>query len=60
MNRREIPPLHEVAKLEYKYKFLYFLRDIGIKTANEPAVSVWKEYMYIQGELTIGEICLNL
>lgn len=54
MSRREIPPLHEVAKLEYKYKFLYFLRDLGIKSAKGPAVEVWKYYTYIQAELTVG------
>lgn len=49
-----ISPLHEVAKLEFKYKLLYFLRDIGIKSAHAPAVALWKEYLFIQSELTIG------
>ncbi len=54
MIKREIPPLHEVAKLEYKFKLFFFLRDLGIKSAREPAVAVWKEYMYILGELSVG------
>lgn len=54
MTKREIPPLHEVAKMEYKYKFLYFLRDLGIKSAHDPAVKVWTAYAFIQGELTVG------
>lgn len=54
MNRTEIPPLHEIAKIEYKYRFLYFLRDLGIKSAHEPAVEVWKRFMFIQGALTVG------
>lgn len=51
---REIPPLHEVARLEYEYRFLFFLRDIGIESALEPAVESWRRYMFIQGQLTVG------
>lgn len=54
MTRREIPPLHEVAKLEYKFKLMFFLRDLGIKSACEPADTIWKHYMHILGELTVG------
>jgi hypothetical protein len=54
MNQREIPPLHEVAKLEQKIKLLYFLRDLGIKSAYLPAQDVWNRYMFILGELTVG------
>ncbi len=28
------------------YKFLYLLRDLGIKSAHEPAVEAWQMYMY--------------
>lgn len=50
-------PLHEIAKLEQKYKFLYFLRDIGIASAQGPAIFTWTEYVSIQGALTLGESC---
>lgn len=54
MNKREIPPLHEIAKLEYQYKLLYFLRDLGIKSAQQPAIDAWTYYVYIMAELTVG------
>lgn len=51
---REIPPLHEIAKIELKFKFLYFIRDIGIKSAHAPAVETWKRYMDLQAALSVG------
>lgn len=54
MAKRDIPPLHEIAKLEYRFKFLYFLRDLGIKSAHEPAVAALQYYLDIQAELTVG------
>jgi len=54
MTRREIPPLHEIAKLELKFKLLFFLRDLGIKSADAPAVKVWEAYMHILSKLTVG------
>lgn len=32
-------------RLESKYKLLYFLRDIGIKSAHKPAVDSWLVFM---------------
>jgi hypothetical protein len=54
VNKREIPPLHEIAKLEYQFRFLYFLRDLGIQSANIPAKKITLKYMVIQAELAIG------
>jgi len=53
MTRREIPPLHEIAKLELKFKLMFFLRDLGIKSARGPADVIWKHYMFILGELAV-------
>lgn len=50
MSKRETPP-HEVARLEVLHKFLYFIRDMGIKTAHEPAVKAWQEYVIMQSHL---------
>ena len=52
MKLREVPPLHEIAKLEYKFKLLYFLVDLGIESALIPARIIWDKYVYIQSELT--------
>jgi hypothetical protein len=54
MNRREIPPLHEIAKLELQFRLLFFLRDLGIKSAHTPAKEVWEVYMNVLSELTVG------
>lgn len=44
----------EISKIEAKYRFLYFLRDLGIKSAHGPAVEEWQKYLYIQAELTVN------
>ena len=41
----------ELYKLEVKYKFLYFLKDIGIKSAAEPAKEASSYYMWVIGEI---------
>ena len=52
MSRREIPPLHEIAKLELKFKFFYFLLDLGIVSAARPGHITWEAFMHVQSELT--------
>ena len=54
MSQREIPPLHEVAKLEYKLKFMLFLCNIGIKSAFEVADELWIKYTLMMAELSVG------
>lgn len=46
--------LHEITKIDLRYKFLYFLRDLGIRSAHEPAVATWKKYIDIVGSLHNG------
>lgn len=45
MKKNELNPLHEIAKLEHTFKFLYFLRDLGIQTAHREAEKTWTIYM---------------
>lgn len=40
--------MHEIAKLEYKFKLFYFLVDLGIATAHEPANNTWDKYCTAQ------------
>jgi hypothetical protein len=54
MSKRELPSLHELAKIECKFRLLFFLRDLSIKSACIPADIVWKHYMFILGELTLA------
>jgi len=55
--RGENPPnSHELAKLECKLKFLYFLRDLGIKTAIPASVAAFVEYMEKVSELSVLEV----
>lgn len=51
----EIPELHEIRRLELIYRLLFFLRDLGIESAREPAVIVWTEYMHVVGALMIND-----
>lgn len=51
--------VHELSRLECEYKFFYLLRDIGIKSAHEPAANAWLNYMFILGQLSIGELCFS-
>lgn len=46
--------LHEITKIDLRYRFLYFLRDLGISSAHEPAVEAWKEHIFIVGALHNG------
>lgn len=46
--------LHEITKIDLRYKFLYFLRDLGIRSAHEPAVEAWKRHIYVVGALHNG------
>lgn len=46
---------HEIAKLEVTYKFLYMLRDLGIKNANLEAEEVWTAYMFLISQVMVGE-----
>lgn len=59
MNKLNHQSSHEIAKLESKYKFLYFLCDIGIKSAGSPATEAWVDYVFIQGQLAVGELCFS-
>lgn len=52
--KREVSPLHEIAKIEYRFKFFYFLRDLGIKSAVEPAQNTIARYMDMLADLTLG------
>lgn len=57
MTRREVPPLHEIAKLEYKYRLFYFLFDMGLKSALVPAREVSDAYMDAMAQVSIGQAC---
>lgn len=46
--------LHEITKIDLRYKLFYILRDLGIKSADESAVATWNLYVVIQGELIKG------
>lgn len=52
----EIPKIHEVRRLELTYKLMYVLRDLGIKSAIQPSIDLWTDYMHIHGQLMISEI----
>lgn len=53
--KREIHPyLHEVSKLELRYRFLFFLRDLNIRSATLQSEIAWKHYMDVISELTVG------
>jgi hypothetical protein len=55
MSKREVPPnAHEIAKLESKMFLLYFLRDIGIKSATEAASDFWDVYVVLLSHLSVG------
>jgi hypothetical protein len=46
MARRKIVAAHEIAKLSSKYLLLYFLWDLGIKSAKAPAIEAWHNYIH--------------
>jgi len=56
MNLPEVPPLHEIRKLELKYRFLFMLRDLGVASARQPAIDTWSEYIEIVGQLVLNEM----
>ncbi len=45
---------HEITKTDSKMKFFYFLRDLGIKSAQEPAQITWKRHIEILTHLYNG------
>jgi hypothetical protein len=45
--------VHSLRKLELTFKFMYFLRDIGIKSAKDPASKLWAEYVNILSKIGI-------
>lgn len=47
---------HEVRRLELTFKLMFFLRDLGIQSAMQPAIDSWTDYMHITGQLMLGEI----
>lgn len=50
--KRELPPeAHEIAKLDAKVRFLYFLRDLGIKSACPIAVEQWTKFANVLAHL---------
>ena len=38
-------PLHALAKFEYQVRFFYFLRDLGIKSADQAAKAACHSYI---------------
>ena len=56
MYSRYTPSTHRLRKLELTYRLMYFLRDVGVKTAHSQAVDNWTEYMYCQAAL-MSSVC---
>lgn len=55
MVKRELSPfLHEIAILELRYRFMFFLKDLGIKSATPASDEAWQAYMMTISELTVG------
>ena len=55
MAKREIPPdSHEIAKLDAKVRFLYFLSDLGLKSAVPVASEQWNKFASILAYLSVG------
>lgn len=54
MIRNEVYPYHYLAELEIQYRFLYALRDLGIKSAGHQANVAWTTYMIVVGRITEG------
>lgn len=42
----------ELVKLEVTVRFLYFLKDIGIRSACDQAGQKWQYYVYIISEMS--------
>jgi hypothetical protein len=55
MKSPEILPHSDFTKLERKFKLLYFLYDIGIESALEPAQLIWDKYIHIQSQQAVVE-----
>lgn len=51
--------LHELRKLELKFKLLYFLRDLNIKSSFEPAVDCWTDYVSRLSTLMGADECFK-
>jgi hypothetical protein len=52
MTKREISPgERELIKIEMSVKFMYFLRDIGIKAARDQAIKQWMHFVYLISEM---------
>ena len=60
MAKREIPPLHEVAVLERKYRLFQLLQDLGIKSAKAPCNDIWLDYMFILSQIEMADdgVCI--
>lgn len=43
--------VNELERSEALFKFLYFIRDLGIESARVPAVEAWKIHMDLLAEL---------
>lgn len=56
MNLPEVPTLHEVRRLELTYRLLFFLRDLGIKSAFQPSIDAWTDYMHVTGQLILSDM----
>jgi len=46
---------HELRSLEIRYRFMYLLRDIGIKSTNDIAVVSWLKYMECLEKIAASE-----
>ena len=46
--------MHEITRVELTYRLMFFLYDLGIKSARAPAIITWQRYMYIQTSIAEG------
>ncbi len=47
---------HNVQKLELTYRFMFFLRDLGIDSAHAPAILTWDEYVAVTTQIIANEM----
>jgi hypothetical protein len=57
--RTKSEPLHELTKLSCKVQFFYFLRDLGIKSADLAAKDTSSLYISTITNIMNNELCLN-
>lgn len=48
------PEVEAIEKMGAKIKFLYFMRDLGIKSAHPVAIREWVQYMMILSDISVG------